>query len=135
MFAEDPNYNVMMLRLVAEPYLEEQMRHAAAVNFKNYLRSRWAPPPDHLVNPIPYAEKEKIKNLTSSVMLSAPCRIQFQLCEAQYLIAKHGCPQSWAGLLCISPLYHAPRPLITTPSTVFLRQLILCLKNFVTSAI
>ncbi|KAI6705273.1 hypothetical protein NL676_008235 [Syzygium grande] len=40
--ANRPSYALAVLRLVAEPSVDEQIRQAAAVNFKNHLRARWA---------------------------------------------------------------------------------------------
>ncbi|KAJ4823621.1 hypothetical protein Tsubulata_039712 [Turnera subulata] len=97
-FAEQPNYCLTLLQLVASK-VDEQICYAAAVNFKNQIRSRWAPPPDDSVSPIPDAEKEQIKNLIVSLMLSVTRRIQSQLSDALSLIGKHDFPKSWPGLL------------------------------------
>ncbi|XWS32031.1 hypothetical protein CRYUN_Cryun23aG0126100 [Craigia yunnanensis] len=35
--ADRPNYGLAVLRLVAEPSVNEQIRQAAALNFKNHL--------------------------------------------------------------------------------------------------
>ncbi|XP_042504800.1 exportin-2-like [Macadamia integrifolia] len=104
--ADKPNYGVTVLRLVAEPSVDEQIRQAAAVNFKNHLRTRWAPaPPSDAksyapeLSPIPDHEKEQIKTLIVPLMLSSTPRIQSQLSEALALIGKHDFPKSWPSLL------------------------------------
>ncbi|PON97281.1 Armadillo-like helical [Trema orientale] len=104
--SDRPNYGLAVLRLVAEPTVDEQIRMAAAVNFKNHLRGRWAPAasPDEPSavappSPIPDPEKEQIKALIVSLMLSATPRIQSQLSEALALIGKHDFPKSWPALL------------------------------------
>ncbi|KAJ4955695.1 hypothetical protein NE237_012478 [Protea cynaroides] len=106
--ADKPNYGLTVLRLVAEPAVDEQIRQAAAVNFKNHLRARWAPTPSSEANsnapgpelyPIPDHEKEQIKTLIVPLMLSSTPRIQSQLNEALALIGKHDFPKSWPTLL------------------------------------
>lgn len=102
--ADRPNYGLAVLRLIAEPSVEEQIRQAAAVNFKNHLRHRWAPssPSDPSVptlTPIQDAEKEQIKTLIVPLMLSSSPRIQTQLSEALAVIGKHDFPKSWPALL------------------------------------
>ncbi|VVB03515.1 unnamed protein product [Arabis nemorensis] len=97
--ADLPNYGLAVLRLVAEPSVDELSRHAAAVNFKNHLRSRWLPSGDSGVSPIIDSEKEQIKTLIVSLMLSSSPRIQSQLSEALAVIGKHDFPKSWPALL------------------------------------
>ncbi|KAF8106941.1 hypothetical protein N665_0129s0011 [Sinapis alba] len=107
--ADLPNYGLAVLRLVAEPSVEEQTRHAAAVNFKNHLRSRWLPSADSGISPIIASEKEQIKTLIVSLMLSSSPRIQSQLSEALAVIGKHDFPRHWPALLpeLISSLHKA----------------------------
>ncbi|GKB28045.1 exportin-2 [Tanacetum coccineum] len=56
--SDSPNFTLAVLRLVAEPSVDEQIRHSAAVNFKNHLKTRWG---SSAAAPIPDAEKEQIK--------------------------------------------------------------------------
>ncbi|KAI6694278.1 hypothetical protein NL676_021988 [Syzygium grande] len=87
--ANRPGYALAVLRLVAEPSVDEKIRQAAAVNFKNHLCARWASTPtphDAAVDadvapaassaPIPDAEKEQIRALIVPLMLSSSARIQ-----------------------------------------------------------
>ncbi|XP_030488902.2 exportin-2 [Cannabis sativa] len=104
--SDRPNYGLAVLRLVAEPNVDEQVRMAAAVNFKNHLRGRWAPSassdePNAVASPspIPDPEKDQIKALIVSLMLSANPKIQSQLSEALAVIGKHDFPKSWPALL------------------------------------
>ncbi|PKI40476.1 hypothetical protein CRG98_039112, partial [Punica granatum] len=96
--SEQPNYGLAVLRLVAEPTVDDQIRQAAAVNFKNHLRLWWAPSPadtTRILDP----EKDQIKSLIVPLMLSSSPRIQSQLSEALAVISKHDFPQSWPNLL------------------------------------
>ncbi|OVA14719.1 Importin-beta [Macleaya cordata] len=106
--ADRPNFGLAVLRLVAEPSVDDQIRQAAAVNFKNHLKSRWAPVDSNnkssnlsapTLTPISDPEKEQIKTLIVPLMLSSGPRIQSQLSEALAVIGKHDFPQSWPALL------------------------------------
>lgn len=102
--SERSNYGLAVLQLVAEPSVDEQIRHAAAVNFKNHLKARWAPSPPKEPNvpsltPISNAEKELIKSLIVSLMLKLSPKIQSQLSEALAVIGKHDFPLQWPTLL------------------------------------
>ncbi|XP_075668780.1 exportin-2-like [Castanea sativa] len=98
--AETPNYGLAVLRLVSEPSVDEQIRQAASVNFKNHLRARWAPAsPDESSPLIPDSEKAEIKALIVRLMLSSTPKIQYQLSESLALIGKHDFPKSWPTLL------------------------------------
>ncbi|KAI4328926.1 hypothetical protein L6164_021240 [Bauhinia variegata] len=99
-----PNYGLAVLRLVAEPSIDDQIRQAAAVNFKNHLRVRWVPATPDDGNapsfaPILDPEKQQIKSLIVPLMLSATPKIQSQLSEALAVIGKHDFPKSWPALL------------------------------------
>lgn len=82
-----PNYGLAVLQIVADPLVGEQIRHAAAVNFKNHLRSRWLPASDSGISPMKDSEKEQIKKHVVSLMLSSSSSpyIQSQLSEALVL--------------------------------------------------
>ncbi|XP_068667006.1 exportin-2-like [Aristolochia californica] len=101
--ADRPGFALAVLRLLAEPAVSEDIRHAAAVNFKNHLRSRWAPKNDRSapleIPPIPDQEKDQIKSLIVRLMLAASSHIQSQLSEALAVISKYDFPKSWPSLL------------------------------------
>lgn len=94
--SDQPGYGLIILRLVAEPSVDEQIRHSAAVNFKNHLRTRWA---TTTLTPITDPEKEQIKGLIVTIMLQSTPKIQSQLSEALSVIGKHDFPKSWPALL------------------------------------
>ncbi|KAL1549740.1 exportin-2-like [Salvia divinorum] len=98
--ADRPNYGLAVLRLVAEPAVDEQIRQSAAVNFKNHLKARWAQnpdDPDRLV--VPDTEKDQIKGLIVRLMVTATPKIQAQLSEALTVIGNHDFPKQWRALL------------------------------------
>ncbi|XP_057771419.1 exportin-2-like [Salvia miltiorrhiza] len=99
--ADRANYGLAVLRLVAEPAVDEQIRQSAAVNFKNHLKARWAAQnpddPDRIV--MPDTEKEQIKGSIVRVMVTATPKIQPQLGEALTVIGNHDFPRQWRALL------------------------------------
>lgn len=98
--ADRANYGLAVLRLVAEPAVDEQIRQSAAVNFKNHLKARWAQSPDDPDRVVmPDNEKEQIKGLIVRLMVTASSRIQAQLSEALTVIGNHDFPKQWRALL------------------------------------
>ncbi|KAL7121590.1 hypothetical protein ACP275_02G191000 [Erythranthe tilingii] len=98
--ADRPNYGMAVLRLVAEPSVDEQVRQAAAVNFKNHLKARWSVQPnDGAQIVVPNLEKEQIKALIVTLMVNTSPKIQSQLSEALTIIGKHDFPKAWETLL------------------------------------
>jgi exportin-2 (importin alpha re-exporter) len=83
--ADRPNYALTVLQLIGEPYIDEKVRQAAAVNFKDHIRLRWS----SKYNPIIETEKEQIKALIIPLMRSATSKIQFHLSEALTIISNH----------------------------------------------
>lgn len=96
--AEQEGYGLAVLRLLSEPSVDDQVRHSAAVNFKNHVKYRWGPS-DSDLSTINDTEKEQIKALVVSMMLSTPPKIQSQLSEALAMISKHDFPKKWGSLL------------------------------------
>ncbi|XP_058095879.1 exportin-2 [Magnolia sinica] len=99
--SDRPGFALAVLRIISLPSVDDQIRQAAAVNFKNHLRSRWAPPhPDQSSSStIPEPEKTEIKTHIVRLMLASSPRIQSQLSEALAIIGKHDFPKSWPSLL------------------------------------
>jgi exportin-2 (importin alpha re-exporter) len=101
--AVQPGFGLALLQLAAAPGVEEHVRQAAAVAFKNHIKFQWAPPEadSGAVQPpaIGAPEKEQIKVAIVGVMLSQPPRIQSQLGEALALMAATDFPDRWPLLL------------------------------------
>ncbi|KAJ0590304.1 putative importin-beta domain, exportin-2, armadillo-like helical, exportin-2, central [Helianthus annuus] len=94
--ADTANYGLAVLRLVAEHSVDDQIRHSAAVNFKNHLKQRWV---TSSATPISDPEKEQIKQLIVPLMLSCAPKIQAQVSEALAVIGNHDFPKLWPALL------------------------------------
>lgn len=104
--ATQPGFGLLVLQLCASSGLEEHVRLAAAVAFKNHVKFHWAPalpPADAASTPAPLAigapEKEQIKMTVVNTMLGQPPRVQAQLSEALALIAATDFPDHWPSLL------------------------------------
>jgi exportin-2 (importin alpha re-exporter) len=100
--ADQPGYGITILRLLSDPSVDEQVRQAAAVYFKNHVKYRWVTPdPDFPspLNPIQDTEKDQIKGLIVTLMLSTPPKIQSQLSEALSIMSQHDFPSKWQTLL------------------------------------
>ncbi|KAG2280203.1 hypothetical protein Bca52824_051423 [Brassica carinata] len=86
--AKQSNYGLAVLRLIAEPSIDEQTRQAAAFNFKNHICSRWLPcAADSGISPIRDSEKEQINTLIFPLTLSSSRLIQTHLNEALAIIS------------------------------------------------
>jgi exportin-2 (importin alpha re-exporter) len=89
-------------QIIAQDTLQLEIRQQAAVQFKNYVKFRWAPRADaegDVAQAIADAEKEQIKTHITDLMLSAPPRVRAQLSEALTIISGHDFPARWQGLL------------------------------------
>ena len=83
------------------PRVDEQVRQVAAVNFKYHLLGRWAPTTSPkeanaglVPSPIAEFEKEQMKALIVSLILSVTPRIQSQVSKSLAVIGKHGIANS-----------------------------------------
>ena len=99
-----PGFGLAVLQLASTAGVEEHVRQAAAVAFKNHVKFQWAPPLGDrmgaaLPPSIPDAEKEQIKGLFVGLMLSMPPKIRAQLSEALCIIANSDFPEKWQSLL------------------------------------
>lgn len=100
--ADQAGYGMVIMQIVCEPSVDEQVRQAAAVNFKNHIKFRWETPdadaPTSVVS-IQEPEKEQIKGAIVNLMLSTPPKIQSQLSEALAIMSQHDFPRKWQTLL------------------------------------
>ncbi|EIE27359.1 Cse1-domain-containing protein [Coccomyxa subellipsoidea C-169] len=75
-----------------------EIRQAAAVNFKNFVKYRWAPT-ESVQQLMKDAEKEQIKSLLTGLMVSTPPLVRAQLSEALSVISSFEFPAKWPTLL------------------------------------
>ncbi|KAI3711452.1 hypothetical protein L2E82_41554 [Cichorium intybus] len=94
--ADNPNHGLDVLRFVAKPSVKEQIREAAAVHFRDYLKARWV---SSSLTPISDGEKEKITTLIVTVILSATPKIEAPLREALSVIGNHDFSGLWLAFV------------------------------------
>jgi exportin-2 (importin alpha re-exporter) len=92
------------MQMLASEAAPAQTRQSAAVTFKNVVKNHWMEKePDVVGAPPPYAvaagEKDQVRGLVVSLMLSAPKLVQAQLSEALSIISAADFPEKWPGLL------------------------------------
>eukprot|EP00879_Flechtneria_rotunda_P019331 GHRR01020303.1.p1 GENE.GHRR01020303.1~~GHRR01020303.1.p1 ORF type:complete len:890 (+),score=314.69 GHRR01020303.1:664-3333(+) len=101
--SQQPGYGIAVLKVVAAgDAVGQDVRLAAAVNFKNLVKYRWVPTElavEQGTQPVPEAEKAQIKQLLPGLMLSTPPLIRAQLSEALTIISSHDFPAAWPKLL------------------------------------
>ncbi|CAI9109891.1 OLC1v1009814C1 [Oldenlandia corymbosa var. corymbosa] len=100
--AGKPNFALALLCLVAESSVDEHIRLAAVIAFKNHLKSRWAQvvSADGIASStIDDSEKEQIKAQIIPLMVRSSPKIQPQLSEVFSVIGKHDFPNKWPSLL------------------------------------
>lgn len=98
-------FGLSVLQLAAAPGVEEHIRQAAAVAFKNHVKYYWTlnlPEGDGgaaMPVTIADAEKEQIKSVFVSLMLQMPQKVQAQLSEALTIISGSDFPDKWPSLM------------------------------------
>ncbi|KAJ3694500.1 hypothetical protein LUZ60_009980 [Juncus effusus] len=94
--AAEPDFALALLRLCSLPAALDQIRLAAALQFKNLLKTRWDPNSD---NPLPDNEKTLVKSLLLPLLLQSPPQIQRALSDALEIASSYDFPASWPSLL------------------------------------
>ena len=92
-----PNYAMLLLQLADGGQVENHIRLAAAINFKNFVKRNWRVVDDQ--TKISPGDRELIKKLIVGLMLKTPEAIQRQLSDAITIIGREDFPNNWPGLL------------------------------------
>ncbi|KAL7752979.1 importin-alpha export receptor [Sorochytrium milnesiophthora] len=90
-------FSQAVLQLIASDQVDENVRFAGVLLFKNFVKSRWAQ--TDVQDAIPTADKDAVKSVIVGLMISVPQRIQLQLSEALSIIADNDFPQQWGNLI------------------------------------
>jgi len=95
-----PGYASQILNLVASSTIDQNVRQAGGVLFKNFVKRGWVleDAQEHGIV-IDEAERVTIKTHLVELMCTTPPLIQVQLSESISLIAKTDYPEKWNGLL------------------------------------
>lgn len=92
------NYPLLLLNLVHKPEVNMTIRVAGAVAFKNYIKRNW-PVEEDQPDRIHKSDRDAIKNLIVTLMLTSPESIQKQLSDAISIIGKTDFPLKWPELI------------------------------------
>ncbi|CAG9124701.1 unnamed protein product [Plutella xylostella] len=92
------NYAILLLHLIDKDAVDQTIRVAAAIVFKNYIKRNW-PVDEDGVDRIHSSDRATIKTLIVSLMLKSPESIQRQFSDAVSIIGKCDFPDKWPSLI------------------------------------
>ena len=95
------NYSSLLLTLSERPTIPDEIRRAAVITFKNFIKRNW-PSLDassSTTNPISLRDRNHIKEHIVDLMTRSPEHIQQQLSEAIMVIGNNDFPEQWPTLL------------------------------------
>ncbi|CEG43415.1 exportin-2-like protein [Plasmopara halstedii] len=94
--SSQPNYVLLLLQLLESAGEKQEVRLAAALLFKNFVKHNWDPEKQGCV---PLSEKNLVKQHLVELMCRMPETLQKQLIEALTTIGEYDFPAQWMGLL------------------------------------
>lgn len=92
------NYPVLVLHVLDKEDCPLQIRVAAAITFKNFIKRNWRII-DEGDDRIHAADRDAIKKLIVNLMLKSPEQIQKQLSDAISIIGREDFPDKWPNLI------------------------------------
>lgn len=95
------NYSSLLLTLSERATTPDELRRAAVITFKNFIKRNW-PSLDaasSTTNPISLRDRNHIKEHIVDLMTRSPEHIQQQLSEAIMVIGNNDFPEQWPTLL------------------------------------
>ncbi|KAJ2471807.1 importin-alpha export receptor, partial [Coemansia sp. RSA 2320] len=119
-----PHFVVPLLQLVSNQSTDANVRFAAALYFKNYVKRRW-PQDENSEDALLADDRQAVKSEIVSLMITVPKNLQLQIGEAVSIIAEHDFPTQWPELISdmVSKLsatdYHVNNGILQTAHTVF----------------
>ncbi|KAJ1645431.1 importin-alpha export receptor [Coemansia asiatica] len=118
------HFVVPLLQLVNNAGLSDNIRFAAALYFKNFVKRRW-PQNEDSEDMLAAEDRQAVKSEIVSLMITVPKRLQLQIGEAVSIIAENDFPEQWPELIStlVSKLsatdYHVNNGILQTAHTVF----------------
>lgn len=94
--AKQPNYVLLLLQVLENGGEKQEVRLAAALLFKNFVKNNWDPEKEGCV---PQNEKIVVKQHLVELMCRMPEVLQKQLIEALSTIGEYDFPRHWDTLL------------------------------------
>ncbi|KAJ1966324.1 importin-alpha export receptor [Dipsacomyces acuminosporus] len=119
-----PHFVVPLLQLVNNQATDANIRFAAALYFKNFVKRRW-PQNEDTEDTISAEDRKAVKDEIVSLMITVPKQLQLQIGEAVSIIAENDFPEQWPELIrdLVSRLsatdYHINNGILETAHTVF----------------
>ncbi|KAI9098339.1 Cse1-domain-containing protein [Phlyctochytrium arcticum] len=92
-----PNFPVLLLKLVEDPSTDPTVRFAGVIYFKNFVKRCWVQNGEQDV--ITAADRAAIKTHIVTLMRAVPASLQAQLGEAVSIIADNDFPDNWMNLI------------------------------------
>ncbi|CAJ0937444.1 unnamed protein product, partial [Mesorhabditis belari] len=89
-------FGVMLIELVVNNEAPAEIRIAAAVALKNFVKRLWS---DHVEQELPETEQKTIRTAALQAMLASQGNIRSQLSHTVYLMAKKDFPERWPDLV------------------------------------
>ncbi|KAJ2057182.1 importin-alpha export receptor [Coemansia sp. S146] len=121
---QTPHFVVPLLQLVSNQSTDANVRFAAALFFKNFVKRRW-PQDENTEDTLLADDRQAVKREIVSLMITVPKNLQLQIGEAVSIIAENDFPLHWPELISdlVSKLsatdYHVNNGILQTAHTVF----------------
>ncbi|KAI9480792.1 MAG: importin, partial [Benjaminiella poitrasii] len=118
-------FPILLLKLISDDSVDQTLRMAGAVYFKNYIKRHWDNEGE--VDKIAEQDRLEIKNQIVQLMITVPEKLQLQISDALSLIAEADFPERWTSLLpeLISKLsptdYRVNNGILGTAHSIFKR--------------
>ncbi|GAA5808330.1 hypothetical protein MFLAVUS_001720 [Mucor flavus] len=92
-------FPLLLLKLISDEAVDQTLRMAGAVYFKNYIKRYWVNDNEEAVDKIAQQDRLEIKNQIVQLMITVPDKLQLQISDALTLIAASDFPDKWESLL------------------------------------
>ncbi|KAJ1736097.1 importin-alpha export receptor [Coemansia sp. Benny D160-2] len=122
---QTPRFVVPLLQLVNNEGTDGNIRFAAALYFKNFVKRRWAQDEESAEELLSADDRRVVKEEIVGLMLTVPKKLQLQIGEAVSIIADSDFPEQWPDLIStlVSRLsatdYHVNNGILQTAHNVF----------------
>ncbi|KAK4517849.1 uncharacterized protein ATC70_001197 [Mucor velutinosus] len=120
-------FPILLLKLISDESVDQTLRIAGAVYFKNYIKRHWVNDNEEEADKIAPQDRLEIKNQIVQLMITVPDKLQLQISDALSLIAESDFPEHWESLLpeLISKLsptdYRVNNGILGTAHSIFKR--------------
>ncbi|KAI7887654.1 HRC135 protein [Mucor mucedo] len=92
-------FPLLLLKLISDDSVDQTLRMAGAIYFKNYIKRHWVQDNEDSADKIAEQDRVEIKNQIVQLMITVPEILQLQISDALTLIAASDFPEKWESLL------------------------------------